>query len=92
MKISIALTVYNGEKFLQNQIDSFLSQTLLPNEIIISDDCSSDKSMDILENYKSNNNVDIKVFRNDYNLGHQKFPKCDFCNGDIILSNQDDVW
>ena len=95
MKISIALTVYNGEKFLQNQIDSFLSQTLLPNEIIISDDCSSDKSMDILENYKSNNNVDIKVFRNDYNLGFTKnFQNAiSKCNGDIIfLSDQDDVW
>ena len=87
MKISVVMTVYNGEKYLLEQMDSILDQSYLPNEIIISDDCSTDKSMDILESYKSNNDVDIKVFRNDYNLGFTKnFQNAiSKCNGDIIF-------
>ena len=46
MKISIVMTVYNGERYLKEQIDSFLNQTLLPDEIIIVDDCSSDKTIE----------------------------------------------
>ena len=49
MKISIVVAVYNGEKYLKEQIDSFLNQTLLPDEIIICDDCSSDKTIKILK-------------------------------------------
>ncbi len=95
MKISIVMTVYNGEKYLQYQIDSFLSQTKLPDEIIIADDCSSDKTLEILKTYEKNNIVDFKIYRNQTNMGFTK----NFENaitkstGDIILlSDQDDVW
>ena len=43
------MTVYNGEKFLKKQMDSFLNQTRLPDEIIVADDCSSDKTEEILK-------------------------------------------
>ena len=96
MKISIVMTVYNGEeKHLRQQIDSFLNQTLLPDEIIICDDCSSDKTIKILKEYKKNNLVKIKLFMNKYNLGFTKnFEKAiSKSTGDIIfLSDQDDVW
>ena len=95
MKISIVMTVYNGEKYIKEQIDSFLNQTLLPNEIIISDDCSSDKTIEIVEEYKKKYSDKIKVFKNQYNLGFTKnFQKgIEKSSGDIIfLSDQDDVW
>ncbi len=89
------MTVYNGEKYLQNQIDSFLKQTKLPDEIIIADDCSNDKTLEILKNYENNNKIDIKIYRNETNLGFTK----NFENaiskstGDLIfLSDQDDIW
>ena len=95
MKISIVMTVYNGEKYLNEQIDSFLNQTLLPDEIIIADDCSSDKTLEIIEKYKKNYPEKIKIFKNKYNLGFTKnFEKAiSKSSGDLIfLSDQDDVW
>lgn len=95
MKTSIVMTVYNGEKYLKKQIESFLRQTVCPNEIIISDDCSSDNTMNILESYRNHNNINFKIYKNEQNLGFTK----NFENaiskstGDIIfLSDQDDVW
>ena len=49
IKVSIALTTYNGERYLQEQLNSFLHQTRLPDEIIACDDCSTDRTMDVLE-------------------------------------------
>ena len=37
-KISVAMATYNGSKFIQRQLDSIIEQTVLPDEIIISDD------------------------------------------------------
>ena len=51
MKVSIALATYNGERYLQEQLNSFLHQTRLPDEIIACDDCSTDRTMDILESF-----------------------------------------
>jgi glycosyltransferase involved in cell wall biosynthesis len=92
--ISVALCTYNGEKFLEEQIQSILSQTLPVDEIIICDDCSTDKTNDILEKYRK---IDtrIKIFRNKKNLGTIKnFEKAIYLtSGDIIfLADQDDIW
>lgn len=46
-RISIAMAVYNGERFVQEQLDSFVNQTRLPDELIVSDDCSTDHSLEI---------------------------------------------
>jgi glycosyltransferase involved in cell wall biosynthesis len=95
MKISIVVTTYNGEKYIKEQIDSFLSQTLSPDEIIITDDCSSDKTIKIVEKYKENYSDKIKIFQNQYNLGFTKnFQEgIKKSSGDIIfLSDQDDLW
>ena len=49
MKISIAMTTYNGEAYIEKQIRSLLHQTRIPDEIIICDDGSSDATIDILQ-------------------------------------------
>ena len=96
MKISVALCTYNGEKYLSGQIDSILNQDFKYNlEIIICDDRSTDRTIEILKNY-SNNYPDIfKIFINEKNLGSAKnFEKAiSICDGDyIFLSDQDDIW
>ena len=48
MKTSIAMATYNGEKYLGEQLESFLLQTRLPDELIICDDMSTDGTIDIL--------------------------------------------
>lgn len=51
--ISIVLPVYNGEKFLQESLDSIMSQSFQNWELIIVDDCSTDKSPQIMDEYAS---------------------------------------
>ena len=92
--ISIAMTTYNGDKYLREQIDSILVQTIQDFELIVCDDCSTDSTVEILEEYQQNDKR-IKVYRNDSNLGFKKnFEKAiSLCNGEYIaLSDQDDIW
>lgn len=95
MKTSIALTTYNGEKFLQAQLQSFMDQTIQPDELIVCDDCSKDSTIDILKSFKEKAKFEVHIHRNERNIGLNKnFENAiSFCNGDIIfLSDQDDIW
>lgn len=92
--ISIAMTTYNGEKYLKEQLDSILSQSYDDFELIICDDCSKDDTRKILSEYKNKDNR-IKIEFNEKNLGFIKnFDKAiRLCSGDFIaMSDQDDVW
>ena len=50
-KVSIAIATYNGAKALREQLDSLYNQTVQPDEIFVSDDCSNDGTVEILEEY-----------------------------------------
>jgi glycosyltransferase involved in cell wall biosynthesis len=92
--ISIALASYNGSKYIREQLDSILAQTYQDFELIISDDCSTDGTWQILEEYASKDNR-IRIFENETNLGFKNnFEKAiSLCNGEYIaLSDQDDIW
>ena len=65
--ISIVLTVYNGEKYLRESIDSIISQTYENWELLILDDCSTDSSPIIAKEYE-NNDERIHYYRNEKNL------------------------
>ena len=94
--ISIALTTYNGEKYLEKQLSSLFSQTRRFDELVIVDDCSTDTTTEILEELSGKNpEFNIKFFRNEKNLGYiRNFQKAiELCTGDIIfLCDQDDIW
>lgn len=95
MKISIALCTYNGEKYLEEQLNSFLAQTHLPDEIVISDDNSTDLTVEIIKNFAARAPFPVRFSRNEQNLRTVKnFEKAiALCTGDVIaLSDQDDVW
>ena len=68
-KFSVIIPVYNSEKYLVQCIDSVLSQSYGGFEILFCDDCSSDGSMQVIENYKNMYPKRIKVFKNDVNMG-----------------------
>ena len=70
LKVSVAMASYNGQKFIKEQIDSILNQTHPIDELIISDDGSSDKTLDIIKSYKDKR---IKVIK-----GPQKGVKQNF--------------
>lgn len=52
MSLSVIIPNYNNEKFIRKCLDSVLSQTLLPDEIIVVDDCSKDNSIAIIKEYE----------------------------------------
>jgi glycosyltransferase involved in cell wall biosynthesis len=94
MNTSVALCTYNGERYIEQQIDSILNQTVKVDEIVICDDGSTDKTIQILEEY-SKIVPHIRVFKNEVTLGSvRNFEKAILhCVGEyIFLSDQDDVW
>ncbi|MFT5276204.1 MAG: glycosyltransferase involved in cell wall biosynthesis, partial [Saprospiraceae bacterium] len=95
MKISIALTTYNGAAYLQAQLNSYLVQERLPDELVVCDDVSTDETVTILEAFKKTAPFQVRVIINELNLGFTKnFEKALLnCSGDLVfLSDQDDVW
>lgn len=64
--ISVILPIYNGEKYMRTAIDSVLTQTLVNFELIIWNDGSNDKSMEIMSLYKDPR---IQIYKNKKNLG-----------------------
>jgi len=92
--ISIAMTTYNGEKFLEQQIDSILKQSWKNIELIICDDQSVDSTVQIIERYMKKYDS-IKLYKNSNKLGIVKnFEKAiSLCQASYIaLSDQDDIW
>lgn len=95
MKISVALCTYNGERFLEEQLQSIAAQTRPPDEVIVSDDASADGTVSLLHDFAQRNALSIRVSVNKRPLGVLKnFEKAiGMCGGDVIfLCDQDDVW
>lgn len=91
--VSVALATYNGARFLRAQLDSLYSQTRLPDEIIVSDDCSTDNTISILEEYKEKGN--LYFFKNEgkHGVNNNFFNAISLCKGDYIaICDQDDIW
>jgi glycosyltransferase involved in cell wall biosynthesis len=68
-KVTVLMSVYNGEKYLQEAIDSILGQTFKDFEFLIINDGSTDNTAEILESY---NNPRIKIINNEKNIGLTK--------------------
>jgi glycosyltransferase involved in cell wall biosynthesis len=66
--VSVLMTAYNREKYIEEAIKSVLASTYINFELIIVDDCSSDKTLEIAYNY-SKIDSRIKVFVNETNIG-----------------------
>jgi glycosyltransferase involved in cell wall biosynthesis len=92
MKISVCMATYNGERYLQEQLGSILSQLGANDELIIVDDASQDATCDIIERLRDPR---IRLIRNETNQGVLASFETALRNtmGEIIfLSDQDDVW
>ncbi|GGI22891.1 glycosyltransferase family 2 protein [Pedobacter mendelii] len=92
--VSIALCTFNGEKYISEQLDSIINQDYPNLEIIIVDDNSSDKTIDILKSF-AERNENISLVLNETNIGFNKnFRKAlTLCSAEYIaISDQDDIW
>lgn len=95
-KISVAITSYNGEKYILEQLASIKNQTMAPDEVIIRDDRSTDSTYQLIKNYIRENKLNTwKIIQNNSNIGWKVNFKLvlESTTGDIIfLSDQDDIW
>ncbi|MBP6430647.1 MAG: glycosyltransferase [Ferruginibacter sp.] len=92
--VSIILCTYNGEKYVSQQLDSLVKQTYTNIEIIVVDDCSTDNTFTILNDYKKQYSL-ITLIENDSNIGYIKnFEKGMSVAKGFYLSpcDQDDMW
>ncbi len=95
MKLSIALATCNGQRFLRDQLDSFLAQTRRPDELVVCDDRSDDQTSSLLDEFSKLAPFPVRILQNDRRLGIIKnFEQAvGLCGGDVIfLSDQDDSW
>lgn len=93
-KIDILLATYNGEKFVKEQIESILNQTYENFNLIISDDASTDNTLNILEEYEKKD-TRIKVFKKEKNKGlidNFEFLLKNVTSDYFMFSDQDDIW
>lgn len=91
--ISIAMAVYNGSRYLREQLDSVYAQTYKNIEVVVTDDGSSDGTIDILREYARTHGLKYEL--NHTRLGFvRNFERAvSLCSGQYIaLSDQDDIW
>jgi glycosyltransferase involved in cell wall biosynthesis len=67
-RVSIAVPVYNGERFVAQSLDSLLAQTYTDFELVIVDNCSTDGTEDICRSFASRD-PRVRYFRNERNIG-----------------------
>ena len=94
-RISVALCTCNGAAFLREQLSSIESQTLLPAEIVISDDCSVDGTKEIVSAFAASSRIPVRYYANEERIGvvrnfNMAVQGCS--EPYIALCDQDDVW
>lgn len=95
MNISIAMATYNGAAYLVEQLDSLAKQDLIPFELVISDDLSTDTTLEIVKEFKKTAPFPVVILENQERLGYvANFLRAvAHCQGDYIsFCDQDDVW
>lgn len=92
-RISVAMAVYEGEKYIKEQLDSILPQLGMQDELVISYDTSKDRTWEIIREY-AGKDARIRVVVNDKKGVTGNFNNAiRYCRGDFIfLSDQDDIW
>lgn len=93
--VSVAMATFNGGRFLGEQLDSIARQTLLPAELVVSDDGSEDDTLAIIAAFASRAPFPVRVLPAHPRLGFADnfLHAAEHCSGDaIVFADQDDVW
>jgi glycosyltransferase involved in cell wall biosynthesis len=93
--ISIALATYNGERFLEPQLASIAAQTTLPAELVVSDDGSTDKTIDTIKTFAKTAPFEVRILEKEKRLGFSDnfLYAAANCRHELVaFSDQDDVW
>lgn len=90
--ISVCIATYNGEKYIHEQIASILQQIGNDDEIVVSDDGSTDKTLDVVRSFDAQN-IHIYINKGDHGYTPNFENALRNAHGDyIFLSDQDDIW
>lgn len=99
-EVSVVMCTYNGARFLREQLDSIVGQTLQPAEVIVQDDGSSDGTLSVIHEYEQKYPY-VHAFKNEMtrtdnslvNINNNFFSAMRRAKGEFIaLCDQDDIW
>ena len=94
-RVSVAMATFNGETYLPEMLDSLASQTRPPDELVVRDDGSTDRSLDVVHDFASRAPFPVRVVPGGDRLGYaQNFVAASrACTGDLLFfADQDDSW
>jgi glycosyltransferase involved in cell wall biosynthesis len=92
---SIAMATFNGEAYIREQLNSLTRQILLPYELVVCDDGSTDRTVNILQEFQKEAPFSVKIYENPRRLGFADnfLQAASKCSGDwVAFCDQDDVW
>lgn len=96
MKITVLLATYNGERYIDSLLNSLMKQTISDFSILISDDFSSDKTLDIIKKHTHDKPGKIRLLSHPTRFGNAKdnfLFLLKNATGDVFLfCDQDDIW
>lgn len=97
MTTAVCMAIYNGEKFIEEQLYSILEQTKKPDEVILVDDGSEDLTVQIVKQFISRHqlNDNWKLYENKENKGYPAnfYYAMSLCTKQVVfLADQDDIW
>ena len=93
--VSIALATYNGSRYIDEQLDSLARQARLPDELVVSDDGSSDNTLAKIEAFAATAPFAVHMHRNGERLGYRAnfLRAAGLCRSELVaFCDQDDVW
>jgi glycosyltransferase involved in cell wall biosynthesis len=93
--VSIAMATCNGASYIAEQLESLRRQDTQPHELVVSDDASTDQTVDIIAEFAANAPFPVRIERNRARVGYRaNFMKvAGLCGSEVIaFCDQDDVW
>lgn len=96
--VTVVMSVYNGTRYLTEQLDSLRLQTVSPDRVLIADDCSTDGSFDLISEYIEKHGLDNwTINKNSSNFGWRMSFKrlldlASIDDGIVFPCDQDDIW
>lgn len=94
-RVSVVVATFNGAEHITEQLTSIAAQTLAPLEIIVTDDCSEDTTVDLVREFARGSAIPVRLTVNPQQLGYPEnfLRAAQRAGGDLIaFSDQDDVW
>lgn len=95
LSVSVAMATFNGATFLRQQLSDLAQQSVLPSELVVCDDGSTDDTLAVLEGFAADAPFPVRIHRTAEHLGYRaNFMKCvGLCCGDLVaFCDQDDRW